>query len=200
MVIHYSTDYVFDGSKRTPYQESDPTAPLSVYGRSKLEGDQALLASGCDHIIFRVSWVYGLRGSNFLLTMRRLMQQRDSLNIVDDQFGAPTWCHTIAQTTTDVLTRLPGNATERRSLCGLYQLSPHGKTSWFGFASRIRDSLGLACDLVPIPSNEYPTPAERPMNSRMDPSKLEQAFGLSMPTWEDELALCLEPLSDDAAS
>ena len=198
LVIHYSTDYVFDGGKQTPYLESDPTAPLSVYGRSKLAGDQALLASGCDHIIFRVSWVYGLRGSNFLLTMRRLMQQRDALNIVDDQFGAPTWCRTIAQTTTDVLKSLPRDVTERRPLCGLYHLSPHGHTSWFGFASRIRDALGLTCELVPIPSHEYPTPARRPMNSRMDPSKLERTFGLCLPTWEDELARCLQPLRDDA--
>ena len=195
LVIHYSTDYVFDGSKPTPYLESDPTAPLNVYGSSKLEGDQALLTSGCDHIIFRVGWVYGLRGNNFLLTMRRLMQQRDSLNIVDDQFGAPTWCHTIAQTTTDVLARLPGDVNERRPLCGLYHLAPQGDTSWFGFASKIRDSLGLTCDLVPIPSDQYPTPARRPMNSRMDAAKLERTFGLALPTWEKELARCLARIS-----
>lgn len=199
LVIHYSTDYVFDGSKKTPYRESDPTAPLNVYGRSKLDGDQALLASGCDHLIFRISWVYGLRGNNFLLTMRRLMRQRSSLNIVDDQFGAPTWCRTIAQTTTDVLTRLPHDVTERRSLCGLYHLSPHGDTSWFGFASSIRDSLGLTCDLVAIPSRDYPTPAKRPLNSRLDPCKLEHAFRLSLPTWENELALCLRSLNDNAS-
>ncbi len=194
LVVHYSTDYVFNGTKTTPYVESDPPDPINAYGDSKLAGDRALLASGCDALILRVSWVYGLRGNNFLLTMRRLMREREALNIVDDQFGAPTWSRTIAQVTADMLTRMPRNPADRKPLCGLYHLAPHGETSWFGFASRIRDALKLHCDLHPIPSSEYPTPAKRPTNSRLDPTKLEQTFGLRLPTWDRELALCLEPL------
>jgi dTDP-4-dehydrorhamnose reductase len=191
LVIHYSTDYVFDGSKDSPYVEADATNPVSVYGRSKLAGDQALLASGCAALILRVSWVYGMRGSNFLLTMRRLMQERSALNIVDDQVGAPTWCRTIAQVTATALARLPDEDDTRHALSGVYHLSPGGSTSWFGFATAIRDALGLQCDLHPIPSSEYPTLASRPMNSRMDAGKLQKAFGLQLPGWERDLALCL---------
>ena len=191
LVIHYSTDYVFDGSKEGPYVESDQTGPVSAYGRSKLAGDQALLASGCDPIILRVSWVYGMRGSNFLLTMRRLMQERDTLSIVADQFGAPTWCRTIAQVTAMVLAKLPDQSDVRHALGGVYHLAPRGSTSWFGFATAIRDGLGLQCALQPIPASDYPTPAARPANSRMDTSKLKNAFGLTMPSWERDLARCL---------
>ena len=192
LVIHYSTDYVFDGSKDTPYVETDATNPVSVYGRSKLAGDQALLASGCAALILRASWVYGMRGSNFLLTMRRLMQERSALNIVDDQVGAPTWCRTIAQVTATALARMPDANDARQALCGVYHLSPKGSTSWFGFATAIQDALGLPCDLHPIPSSEYPTPVSRPMNSRMDAAKLQKAFGLELPAWERDLALCLD--------
>jgi dTDP-4-dehydrorhamnose reductase len=192
LVIHYSTDYVFDGSKDTPYVETDATNPVSVYGRSKLAGDQALLASGCAALILRASWVYGMRGSNFLLTMRRLMQGRSALNIVDDQVGAPTWCRTIAQVTATALARMPDTNDARQALCGVYHLSPKGSTSWFGFATAIQDALGLPCDLHPIPSSEYPTPVSRPMNSRMDAAKLQKAFGLELPAWERDLALCLD--------
>lgn len=196
LVIHYSTDYVFDGSKDTPYVETDATNPVSVYGRSKLAGDQALLASGCATLILRASWVYGLRGSNFLLTMRRLMQERSALNIVDDQVGAPTWCRTIAQVTATALARMPDMNDPRQALSGVYHLSPPGSTSWFGFAMAIRDALGLQCDLHPIPSSEYPTPASRPMNSRMDAAKLKKTFGLELPGWERDLALCLDEQVD----
>lgn len=191
LVVHYSTDYVFDGSKDTPYVETDTTAPLSIYGRSKLAGDQALLASGCAAIILRASWVYGMRGSNFLLTMQRLMQERDSLNIVDDQFGAPTWCRTIAQVTAIVLAKMPHTEQSRKALSGVYHLAPAGSTSWFGFATAIRDKLDLNCTLNPIPASKYPTPATRPSNSRMDASKLQNTFGLTLPGWEQDLALCL---------
>jgi dTDP-4-dehydrorhamnose reductase len=191
LVIHYSTDYVFDGTKDGPYVESDPPNPLNVYGRTKLAGDQALLASGCAAVILRVSWVYGLRGHNFLLTMVRLMQEREELRIVDDQIGAPTWCRTIAQATSVVLARLPRDREARRGLCGVYHVSPSGSTSWFGFAQAIRDGLALGCTLRPIPACEYPTPAQRPMNSRMDASRLQQVFGLSMSSWEADLGLCL---------
>lgn len=192
LVIHYSTDYVFDGSKDTRYVETDATNPVSVYGRSKLAGDQALLASGCAALILRVSWVYGMRGSNFLLTMRRLMQERSALNIVDDQFGAPTWCRTIAQATSTVLARIPDEDDTRQAISGVYHLSPAGSTSWYGFATAIRDALGMQCSLTPIPGSEYPTPARRPVNSRMDSTKLENAFGLMLSGWEQDLALCLD--------
>ena len=192
-VLHYSTDYVFDGSKDGPYRESDPTCPISVYGRTKLAGDEALLASGCAAVILRVSWVYGLRGQNFLLTMRRLMDEREQLRIVDDQIGAPTWCRTIAQVTSLVLARLPADRDAQMALRGVYHLAPSGSTSWFGFASAIRDRLGLQCELQPIPTSAYPTPAARPPNSRMDASRLEQTFGLAMPGWDDELRRCLAP-------
>ena len=191
LVIHYSTDYVFDGSKDTPYVETDATNPISVYGRSKLAGDQVLLASGCAALILRASWVYGMRGSNFLITMRRLMQERSALNIVDDQVGAPTWCRTIAQVTATALARMPDTNDARQAMSGVYHLSPAGSTSWFGFATVIRAVLGMQCDLHPIPSSEYPTRACRPMNSRMDAGKLQKTFGLELPGWERDLALCL---------
>jgi len=190
LVVHYSTDYVFDGSKEGPYVESDPANPVNVYGRTKLAGDQALLDSGCAAIILRVSWVYGLRGQNFLLTMVRLMQEREALRIVDDQIGAPSWCRMIAQVTSLVVARLMLEG-ERRGLCGVYHLSPSGSTSWFGFATAICDLLSLGCSLQPIPARDYPTPAQRPMNSRLDASRLQQAFGLSLPSWDSDLRLCL---------
>lgn len=192
LVVHYSTDYVFDGRKQAPYVETDAYNPLSVYGRSKLAGDEALLASGCAAIILRVSWVYGMRGGNFLLTMRRLMGERDLLRIVDDQVGAPTWCRTIAQTTAAVLARLPQDRDARAALGGVYHLSPAGSTSWFGFATAIRDLLGLHCELQPIPSSGYPTAATRPLNSRMDATRLQQTFGLQPPDWLRDLRTCLD--------
>ena len=193
-VIHFSTDYVFDGSKDSPYVETDSPNPVSAYGLSKLRGDEGLLASGCAAVILRVSWVYGLRGSNFLLTMRRLMSERDELNIVDDQVGAPTWSRSIAQAAALVAYRLlrPGHAEQPPG--GVYHLSPQGSTSWFGFASAIRDALGLQCRLNPIPTSGYPTPARRPANSRLDSGRLERELGLSLPGWETELARCLEGL------
>jgi dTDP-4-dehydrorhamnose reductase len=190
-VLHYSTDYVFDGSKDTPYRETDPTCPINVYGRTKLAGDEALLAAGCAAVILRVSWVYGMRGHNFLLTMRRLMTERDRLRIVDDQIGAPTWCRTIAQVSSHVLAKWPSDRDGEMALRGVYHLAPSGSTSWFGFATAIRDQLGLPCELEPIPTSAYPTPAARPPNSRMDAARLEQAFGLTMPTWGADLRRCL---------
>jgi len=194
LVIHYSTDYVFDGYKKSPYVETDQTGPVSVYGQTKLAGDQALLASGCSLLILRVSWVYGLRGQNFLLTMRRLMAERDSLRIVDDQIGAPTWCRTIAQATSAALARLPRDQLAQHGLSGVYHLQPAGSTSWFGFTEVIRERLRLNCTLQPIPSSEYPTPARRPINSCLDSTQLETTFGLALPTWEHELRLCLDGL------
>jgi dTDP-4-dehydrorhamnose reductase len=190
-VIHFSTDYVFDGSKESPYVETDEPNPVSAYGLSKLGGDEALLASGCDAAILRVSWVYGLRGSNFLLTMRRLMSERDELNVVDDQFGAPTWSRSIAQAASLVAYRLlrPSSVETRPS--GVYHLSPGGSTSWFGFASAVRDALSLECRLNPIPTSGYPTPARRPANSRLDSGRLERELGVKLPSWETDLERCI---------
>lgn len=192
LVVHYSTDYVFDGEKPTAYVETDPTCPISVYGESKLAGDRALLASGCAVIILRVSWVYGVRGKNFLLTMQRLMREQDRLSVVDDQRGTPTWCRTIAQATATVLARLPADRQQRMALRGVYHLAPAGETSWFGFAQAIRDIAGLDCELHPIPSSAYPTAARRPANSRMDAHKLAERFGVALPDWRRELGYCLQ--------
>lgn len=191
LVMHYSTDYVFDGSKAGAYVETDATAPLGVYGSSKLAGDQALLASGCDALILRVSWVYGLRGHNFLRTMQRLLAERDSLNVVNDQIGAPTWCRSIAQASGLIIARLSRDPAARTALRGIYHLSPCGEASWYDFACAIRDAGGFACDIRPIPSSEYPTAARRPGNSRLDAGKLEQVFGIRLPDWRRDLALCL---------
>ena len=191
LVMHYSTDYVFDGTKDGPYVETDTPNPASVYGRTKLAGDEALLASGCATIILRVSWVYGMRGRNFLLTMKRLMAERDELSIVNDQIGAPTWCRSIAQATSLVLARTPEDAEGRRRLSGVYHFAPSGSTSWYGFATAIRDALGLECRLKPIPTSGYPTPAVRPGNSRLATGTLVQAFGLQPNAWEMDLGLCL---------
>ncbi len=198
LVIHYSTDYVYDGGKPEPYIETDTPNPLSVYGRSKLAGDRALLASGCFAIILRVSWVYGLHGRNFLLTMQRLMHERDALSIVDDQIGAPTWSRFIAQHTTTVIAQ----ATSARSdtpaqlsaLAGIYHLAPLDFTSWYGFARAIRGHLGLACALTPIPTAEYPTPAQRPKNSRLDSRKIRATFGVDLGSWQAHLEDCLNPM------
>lgn len=192
LVIHYSTDYVFDGEKKQPYVESDATNPLNEYGRSKLEGETELLGSGCDAIVLRVSWVYGRRGSNFLLTMQRLMAERNTLNIVDDQLGAPTWCRTIAHVTGAVLERAIDAGNARSRFSGVYHLAPTGSTSWYGFAVAIADATGTTCDLNPIPGAAYPTTARRPSNSRLDTHKLRDTFCIALPSWEHELALCLD--------
>ena len=191
LVVHYSTDYVFDGTKDGPYVETDVPNPINVYGRSKLAGDEALLASGCNAIILRVSWVYGMRGSNFLLTMQRLMAERDALKIVNDQIGAPTWCGTIAEVTTGILQKALDNGESVNRLIGVYHLAPNGETSWYGFARAIRDLFGLNCELTPISTTEYPTPATRPLNSRIDSTKLIQAFGITLPEWDAALRQCV---------
>ena len=191
LVVHYSTDYVYDGTKNGPYLESDKPNPISVYGRTKLAGDESLLASGCTVLILRVSWVYSLQGHNFLLTMQRLMQERAALGIVDDQFGTPTWSRTIAEATAMAVERMPTNNKQRQSLNGIYHMTPLGQTSWFGFASAIREQSNLRCELSPINTEAYPTPAQRPKNSCMDSTKLKDAFGIVLPNWNAELVRCL---------
>jgi len=200
LLVHFSTDYVFNGSGSTPWREDAGCEPLNVYGATKLEGERAIQASGCRHLIFRTSWVYGARGSNFLLTMRRLMRERDELKIVSDQMGAPTWCRDLAEATAQVLSqinsaKLWGDNTQP---WGVYHMSNAGVTSWHGFAQAIqtldiRDETDtrVTAKLLPIPSSEYPTPAQRPLNSRLDNHKLQQTFGLGLQDWRTALALCM---------
>ncbi|NMY52159.1 dTDP-4-dehydrorhamnose reductase [Pseudomonas sp. WS 5011] len=191
-LIHYSTDYVFDGSMAEPYRENDATNPLSVYGRSKLAGEQAIQAVGGMHLILRTSWVYSQHGKNFLLTMQRLLQERESLSVVDDQIGAPTWAGTIAQATAQLITHWRSG---HPGPWGVYHLTAQGETSWFGFASAIAAHLHsqgkTVATLHPILSSAYPTPAQRPLNSRLDCSSLQQDWQVQLPTWQAALEQCL---------
>ncbi|MFU0839565.1 MAG: dTDP-4-dehydrorhamnose reductase [Pseudomonas fragi] len=196
-LIHYSTDYVFDGRKPAPYTEDDATNPLGVYGKSKLAGELAIAASGAQHLILRTSWVYSTHGKNFLLTMQRLLQERSELRVVADQIGAPTWAGTIAQSTRALIERWQsGDA----AAWGTYHLTASGETSWFGFTQAIAGHLtaqGKACaTLEPIPASAYPTPAARPQNSRLDCSKLAREWGVTQPDWEAALSACLAEQPD----
>jgi dTDP-4-dehydrorhamnose reductase len=193
-LIHYSTDYVFDGSKQGAWTEDDPVSPLSAYGRSKLAGELAIAATGVPHLILRTSWVYGLHGKNFLLTMLRLAQSRDSLSIVDDQIGAPTWSHTIAEATANIVRRFP-RAEQIAELSGIYHLCASGHTSWFGFAQAIfaHPAVHKRPALQAITTAQYPTPARRPANSVMNTEKFRQCFG-DLPSWQEALQHCLEGL------
>ena len=197
-LVHYSTDYVFDGEKQGPYTEADSPNPLCVYGRTKLAGDEAIQSAGLPHLIFRTSWIYGLKGENFLLTIQRLAKERDELKIVDDQIGSPTWCRTIAQTTANVLTQVlpqssPGDFSSFKQASGLYNLVCGGQTSRFGFARAILETSSSSQDtkLVPIPTSEHPTPAKRPKNSVLSTKKLKSAFGIDPPPWDVTLKYCL---------
>jgi dTDP-4-dehydrorhamnose reductase len=196
LLVHYSTDYVFDGSGAAPRREDEACGPLNVYGATKLEGERAIQATGCRHLIFRTSWVYGARGSNFLLNMRRLMRERPELKIVADQIGAPTWCRDLAEATSQVLSQIgaPTDGFARLEPWGVYHMTNAGETSWHGFAQAIQalDGPDAIARLVPIPGSEYPTPAQRPLNSRLDNGKLEGTFGLRLQDWRAALALCLD--------
>ena len=197
-LVHYSTDYVFDGEKAAPYVEEDKAAPINVYGRSKLAGEEAVRGSGAPHLVLRTSWVYGTRGKNFLRTILRLAGEREELNIVDDQIGAPTWSRAIAEATAQILVGSRGDfAGFLGESGGLYHLAASGETSWYGFARRILDlSAGRRSfkleKLSAIPTEEYPTPADRPASSTLSCEKLEETFGLSLPSWETQLGLCLD--------
>jgi dTDP-4-dehydrorhamnose reductase len=191
MVIHYSTDYVFDGTQQAPYTEEDRPNPINVYGESKWDGDQALLASGADTWILRVGWVYGLRGHNFLRTMQRLMAERDHLRIVDDQVGAPTWCRSIAEATLALLSQLLRQRDALRHTAGTYHLAPAGEVSWYGFASAIGRFSDLGCALDAISTADYPTAARRPLNSRMSAGLLRETFRIGLPAWDVTLQDCL---------
>lgn len=197
-LVHYSTDYVFDGLKDGVYLEDDAVNPLNVYGKSKLAGEQAIVASGCNHLILRTSWVYGTRGNNFLLTMLRLGAERDELNVVADQIGAPTWSNTIATLTANVLAQaVPSNRAEWwREHSGVYHLTASGQISWHRFAEAIFElsNLARAPNVKPIPATLYPTAAPRPINSRLSNEKVAAVFGVRAPDWHDALRLCMAAL------
>lgn len=192
-MVHYSTDYVFDGTKAAPYTEEDISNPLNVYGKTKLAGDLAIQAAGIPHLIFRTSWVYGLRGKNFLLTILRLAKERDELKIVDDQIGAPTWSRMIAEATGQVLSQCLSSPTMKS---GVYNLAAIGNTSWHGFTQAILENASNQMQplprLIPIATTEYPLPAPRPSYSILSSDKLNQTFGVTPPVWSASLALCME--------
>jgi len=200
-MIHYSTDYVFDGNKPGAYTEDDATHPLGVYGQTKLEGENAIRAAAIPHLILRTSWVYGLRGGNFLLTMQRLFKECEQLRVVADQYGAPTWSRMIAEATAQILAQQPfGRGKE--ALHGTYNLTSRGRASWYQFAQAILDQNiqpgAKPPELIPIPSTDYPTPAQRPANSVLAGDKLLRSFGLTLPDWDAALGLCLDRSGKEA--
>ena len=188
LLVHYSTDYVFNGSGDMPWVETDPTGPLNVYGQSKLAGEKAIALSGCAHLIFRTSWVYGLHGGNFAKTMLRLAQEREQLKVINDQCGAPTSAELIAQVTAQAITATQGNL----ALRGLYHLAATGQTTWHGYAQRLIAQARAQYPNVPwkvqsievVPTSAFPTAAQRPHNSRLNTQKLQSAFGLTLLSWE----------------
>jgi dTDP-4-dehydrorhamnose reductase len=197
-LIHYSTDYVFDGSGSKLWMETDPTGPLSVYGSTKLEGEEAIRTSGCKHLIFRTSWVYAARGGNFVRTMLRLAQERDRLTVIDDQIGAPTGADLLADVTVHAIRR----ALQQPELSGLYHLVAGGETSWHGYACYVLNlarqagvELKVAAEsVIPVPTSAFPLPAKRPLNSRLDTKKLQTTFDVHLPLWQNGVARMLEEI------
>jgi dTDP-4-dehydrorhamnose reductase len=201
-IVHYSTDYVFDGQKTSPYDENDMPNPLSAYGRSKLAGERAVASACRRHLIFRASWLFGVHGQNFLKTILRAASERDTLRVVADQHGVPTSVATVARVTRDVL-RSEISASGDESGWGLYHLAASGETTWHGYAQRIVDQARImgvalkttAARVVPITSAEYPTPAQRPANSRLDTTKLRSRFKVSLPHWQHDVDQVIRQLS-----
>ncbi len=191
-LVHYSTDYVFDGSGSRPWIESDQTAPLNVYGQTKLEGER-LIADRCEkHIILRTSWVYGARGGNFAKTMLRLAQEREKLTVIDDQFGAPTGADLLADVTAHIVRKVSQETFSAGALAGIHHLVASGETNWFDYAKHVlvlaqRSQLAtkiIAKEVLPVPTSAFPTPARRPNNSRLNTRKLQSAFDLVLPPWQ----------------
>jgi dTDP-4-dehydrorhamnose reductase len=197
-LIHFSTDYVFSGEAAAPYAEDHPTAPINVYGQTKLEGELAIQASGCIHVILRTSWVYSRHGRNFLLTIERLARERTKLTIVGDQRGTPNWARELARATV-ALAGFRRDELSARS--GIYHLSGRGETTWHGFAEAIVASMRLphAVEIEPIATADYPAPARRPAYSVLDGTKLQRVFGLVLPRWEDSLAECQQRVARSCA-
>ncbi|MGD8960578.1 MAG: dTDP-4-dehydrorhamnose reductase [Desulfobacteraceae bacterium] len=204
LLVHFSTDFVFDGSKRAPYREDDLPSPISAYGRSKLAGEKALAEVGGDYLVLRVSWVYAARGRNFVKTMLRLMPEREQLNIVDDQVGGPTWARNIADTTAHMVRQVQNERRAGRFSPGIFHLSASGATSWHGLATAVKQAAagcgilpqaGLA-KLCPVPTEGYPLLAARPKNSCLDGEKMRLHFGLCMPKWEQALKRCLDEIRE----
>ncbi len=199
-LVHYSTDYVFDGRGSHARLECEGTGPLSVYGRTKLDGELAIAASGCKHLIFRTSWVYATRGGNFAKTMLRLAQERDKLTVIDDQHGAPTGADLIADVTAHALRQV--HALQNVALSGLYHLVASGETSWHGYASHVikeakrtsPERTWRATEIAPVPASAFPTPATRPLNSRLSTAKLQQTFGLVLPPWQQGVDRMLQEI------
>ena len=198
LMIHYSTDYVFDGTKKEPWTEEDKPNPLNVYGESKLAGDLNIQSSGCNHLIFRTSWVYGARGKNFYLTMKKLLQEKDEIRVVNDQYGAPTWCRTIAEATAQVLAQVqsPAGYVDLQVISGIYNLSNAGVTTWYGFAEAIRrlfscsETQDVLTKIFTITTTEYNNLyhcVTRPHFSVLSCLKLFQRFSILMPSWQVSL-------------
>jgi dTDP-4-dehydrorhamnose reductase len=200
LFVHYSTDYVFDGTSTKPYTEDHATNPLNIYGKTKLAGEEAVRSSGASYLIFRTSWVYGARGKNFLLTILRLARERSELTVVNDQIGTPTWSRDIAEATARVIGNI-GAAKELAAAAakfsGIYNLTSSGETSWFGFAEFALASVKLlnTVSLKPLTTAQYKTPARRPLYSLLDPSRLTRTFGLAMPAWKASAAAVCEEIS-----
>jgi dTDP-4-dehydrorhamnose reductase len=209
LFMTYSTDYIFDGTKVFPYDEVDPTAPLNVYGASKLSGERAVEAVGGSYLIFRTSWIYGARGKNFLNTIRKLAAERPELRIVDDQVGAPTWSRDLADATRKIIGKLMDqSASEKlpvgealRDRRGIYHMTAAGSVSWCGFAAAIVEEMrnrglskGNLANIVPISTSDYPTPAARPHNSRLCNDKLKNIFGVTLPLWRESLGRVMDEL------
>lgn len=199
LLVHYSTDYVFDGSGQSPRDEQAPTAPLSVYGQTKREAELAIQASGCRHLIFRTSWVYAARGGNFGKTMLRLAAEREQLKVISDQIGAPTGADLLADVTAHAIRTVSGG---RDELLGLYHVVASGETSWHQYATHVIEwarahgqPIRVASDaILPIPTSDYPTPAKRPLNSRLDTSRFQKAFQLVLPDWRKGVNRMLEEI------
>jgi dTDP-4-dehydrorhamnose reductase len=199
LLVHYSTDYVFDGRKTSgPFTEDDSCRPINTYGKTKLQGERNIIAVGSPHLILRTSWVYGLRGKNFLLTMQKAAREKPELRVVDDQIGTPTWCRSIAKKTRELLNGFmtidaAGNGTIPQELGGIYHLTCEGQTSWFGFAKAIIELMNLSesPQVIPISTAEFPTPAPRPRYSVLSNEKIRRAAQITLPHWNDALRECL---------
>ena len=196
-LIHYSTDYVFDGYSEIPYKEEDPPNPLNVYGKTKLAGEKALAEAGIPFLIIRTGWVYSLHGKSFLRTIKKLAEEKDIIQVVDDQIGAPTWARSVALKTHQILKQCLNKKwleTKDPSLSGIFHLTCQGKTSWHGFARKVLNISNASQNikLISIPTSDYPTPATRPSNSLLNNEKIQKVFGLDMPHWEDALKDCMD--------